>query len=369
MAVVAVHSDNQLLTSGRYQSFSKRWLERIPELGHEVRLVDLLQPDPIEQLTGCDGLMWWFAHKSFPRNFATRLMTALNHGRHFPTFPNYRTCWHFDDKVSQHYLFRANGLPIPRTWVFWRLEDARNFCRSAQFPMVLKLAGGITSENVRLLRNRREAEYWIERLFGSGVTSLDRASLRRPRAVLGRALTVGEALIGGHRRRARRGDVQRGYFLVQEFLEGNDYDTRAVAIGNRAFAYRRFNRPADFRASGSGLRDPDPSKIDLQMVRMAFAVARSLGTQSIAIDGIYKGKERVLTEISYYYEGWILHEECPGHWLLHGSPEDGELEWVQGARRPEDCILEDFLADLSGAPGPEPMLANFMLRDISSNVG
>jgi hypothetical protein len=201
------------------------------------------------------------------------------------------------------------------------------------------------------------------------VTSLDRPSLRRPRAVLGRALTAGEALIGGHRRRARRGDVQRGYFLVQEFLEGNDYDTRAVAIGNRAFAYRRFNRAADFRASGSGLRDPDPSKIDLQMVRMAFAVARSLGTQSIAIDGIYKGKERVLTEISYYYEGWILHEECPGHWLLHGSPEDGELEWVQGPRRPEDCILEDFLADLSDADGSEPMLANFMRRDISSNVG
>jgi len=213
--------------------------------------------------------------------------------------------------------------------------------------MVLKLAGGIISENVRLLRNRDDAEYWIKRLFGSGVTSLDRPSLRRPRALLRRALTAAEAITGGHRRRSRRGDVQRGYFLVQEFLEGNDYDTRAVAIGNRAYAYRRFNRPDDFRASGSGLRDPDPSQIDLELVRMAFVVARSLGTQSIAIDGIYRGEERVLTEISYYYEGWILHEECPGHWLLNGTPEQGSLEWVEGSLRPEDGILDDFLEGLA----------------------
>lgn len=239
---------------------------------------------------------------------------------------------------------------MPRTWVFWRLEDARNFCRSARFPLVLKLAGGITSENVGLLRNRDDAEYWIKRLFGSGVTSLDRPSLRRPRALVGRALTAAEAVTGGHRRRSRRGDVQRGYFLVQEFLEGNDHDTRAVVIGNRAYAFRRFNRPADFRASGSGLRDPDPTKIDLDLVRIAFAVARSLGTQSIAIDGIYRGTERVLTEISYYYEGWILNEECPGHWVLHGTPEHGSLEWVEGHFPPEDGILSDFLAELAHAP-------------------
>jgi glutathione synthase/RimK-type ligase-like ATP-grasp enzyme len=368
MAIVAVQPDDQLLTSGRYQSFSKPWAERLVELGHQVRMVDLFQPDPLEQLSGCDGLMWWFAHLPFPRNFATRLVAALNHGRGFPTFPNYRTCWHFDDKVGQYYLLQAAGLPMPRTWVFWRREDAEAFCEEARFPLVLKLAGGITSENVRMIRHRREAKYWINRLFGSGVTSLERASFARPRSLLRRAMSVARIVGKGHPRPTRRSDVQRGYFLVQEFLERNDYDTRAVAIGNRAYAYRRFNRADDFRASGSGLRDADPSKIDLDMVRMAFAVAQSLGTQSIAIDGIYRGRERVLTEISYYYEGWILHEECPGHWLLHGTPEHGSLEWVESPCRPEDFILDDFLADLSRAPGREQMLGNMTARDVSSNV-
>jgi len=111
MALVAVQSDYQLLTSGRYQSFSQRWIERLPALGHEAREVDLFLPDPLDQLAGCDGLMWWFAHRPFPRNFATRLVAALHHAQRFPTFPNHRTCWHFDDKVAQHYLLRAARLP------------------------------------------------------------------------------------------------------------------------------------------------------------------------------------------------------------------------------------------------------------------
>jgi hypothetical protein len=134
--------------------------------------------------------------------------------------------------------------------------------------------------------------------------------------------------------------------MVQEFLERNEYDTRAVAIGNRGWVYRRLNRPDDFRASGSGLRDPDRTKIDLEMIRLAFVVSRALGTQSVAVDGIYRGGERVLTEISYYYEGWILFEECQGHWVLHGDPETGELEWRDEQLRPEDAILDDFLATL-----------------------
>jgi hypothetical protein len=347
MAIIAVQPDDQLLTSGRTQSFSKRWIARLPELGHQVKVVDLFQPDPLEQLAGCDGLMWWFAHMPFPRNYGKRVMAALNHGRGFPTFPSYRTSWHFDDKVAQHYLMRAAGLPMPDTWVFWRREDAKAFCRTARFPLVLKLAGGIISENVRLLRSRRQANHWIAELFGPGVTSLQWPSFKDLRSTAATVLSTFHRALTAQPLPSRRTELQRGYFLVQEFLERNDHDTRAVAIGNRAWVYRRLNRPDDFRASGSGLRDPERSRIDLDMVRLAFTVAKSLGTQSVAVDGMYRGSERVLTEISYYYEGWILFEECQGHWVLHGTPETGRLEWVNQQLRPEDAILEDFLATLS----------------------
>ena len=126
-------------------------------------------------------------------------------------------------------------------------------------------------------------------------------------------------------------------------MPDNEFDTRVTVIGNRAFAFRCFNRPNDFRTSGSGRIDWDPSKIDIDSVRLAYRVAKRTQTQSNAVDILQRGKERVINEMSYYYEGWAVYE-CPGHWELQGTdPDTGQLDWVEGQMRLEDAITEDFL--------------------------
>ncbi len=353
---IAIQPDDQKLMSGRRQSFSARWVERAAAAGHEARLVDAYGPDVAAQLEGCDAFMWWFAHLPAPRLFAKRLLPAIEHGLGVPVFPSWRTGWHFDDKIGQQYLLEACGVPTPRTWIFWRRDAARDFCRGAAYPMVLKLTGGIVSENVRLVRSAAEAEYWIERLFGAGVVGLQEPDRVGAAAEAVRRLRRAAAVLRGHvpaPPTSRRTELQRGYLLVQEFVPGNEFDTRVVVIGDRAYAFRRFNRPGDFRASGSGLRDPDPAAIDRDALRRAFRIARHLRTQSLALDFLRRPDGRLLVnEISYYYEGWVLHEECPGHWRLGGDPDGGALTWVDRRVRPEDAIWDDFVAGLAdGARG------------------
>ena len=342
---IAIQPEKQKLTSGRYQAFSDDWVESLTRAGHEPVLVDAGKPDFFERVRACDGFMWWFAHLPYPRNFARRIIQALQHGMGIPLFPNWETIWHFDDKISQNFLLQAADIPTARTWVFWFRNDAIEFCRTAQYPLVIKLAGGITSENVRLLHDFAEAEYWIDRLFGAGTVALEKPTLdgingARKRVKDGLRLMVK----GLDPSPSRRNDLHRDYLMVQEFLPDNGHDTRITVIGNRAFGFRRFNRPDDFRASGSGRIDWDQSEIDLEFVRLAFRAARKLNSQSLAVDGLYRpGRQHVLVEISYYYEGWALHE-CPGHWEMRGDPESGQLEWVEGKVRPQDAILDDFLA-------------------------
>ena len=103
--------------------------------------------------------MWWFAHLPVPRNFAKRLFPAIEHGLKIPVFPGWNTYWHFDDKIAQNYLLQSAGIPIPNTEVFWRREEAIAFCRSAHYPLVIKLTSGITLENVLLLHTFTEAQY------------------------------------------------------------------------------------------------------------------------------------------------------------------------------------------------------------------
>lgn len=347
MLRIAIKHDDQLLMSGRRQSFSSRWHELLTSAGHEAQTLSPYREDFFSNLERCDGFMWWFAHLPHPRNFARRLVQAVEHGMRLPVFPNWRTIWHFDDKLAQQYLLEAARIPVPDTRIFWREADAIAFCRAARYPLVIKLATGITSENVALLRSFSEARSWIARLFRNGTVSLGGPGpLGSPRTLAHRLINAADYFATGAMPPAgERTDLQKGYLLVQEFLHDNAFDTRVTVIGHRAFAFRRFNRPHDFRASGSGLIDWNPTAIDEDAVRLALRVAGVLGTQSLAVDVLRRDGEPVINEISYYYEGWAVHE-CPGHWTLSSAGPSATLQWMEGHLRPEDAILEDFIADV-----------------------
>ena len=100
--------------------------------------------------------------------------------------------------------------------------------------------------------------------------------------------------------------------------------TNLTIIGNRAFAFRRFNRTNDFRSSGSGKIDCDLAYIDLETVRLAFQVAQKLGTSLWRSMRCVAGEERLIVEMSYTH---VPRAHVGG-----------------GRVRPEDAIFVDFLA-------------------------
>jgi glutathione synthase/RimK-type ligase-like ATP-grasp enzyme len=281
--------------------------------------------------------MWRYGFGDNERRFAKRLLPAIEHGLSIPVFPNWETSWHFEDKITQGYLLEAAGIRSPTTWTFWERDDALEFCRAASYPFVAKLTAGIRSNNVVLVHDRAQAERLISRMFGAGVETfhLPQVGIRQR---IGRTKLIRR--LRGRSTGASR--TQSGYFYAQEYLPGNAFDTRVTVIGNRAFAFRRFNREGDFRASGSGRISWEPSEIDLATLQLAFEVADKLQTQSVAIDGMRRGDTRLVGEISYTYAAWAI-ERCPGHWARDSL---GRLRWVEGPLRAEDAIFEDFVRGL-----------------------
>ena len=321
-------------------SFSDRWIPRLQELGHEVRIVSVSDPEFLQQVSECDGFLWWFPPLARPREVGKMVMPALDHAAHVYVHPDLRSCWHFDDKIAQAYLLQAARIPTPRTWVLWRYDHALAFFRGAKFPLVAKLRSGVRSENVLLLRGERDAIALARRMFGRGVERFSPP----PFALLRKAARPFRSAIQirlGYPPLPRP-EIHRGYMLVQEFVEGNSFDTRINIIGDRAFAFRRHNRPGDFRASGSHLKDDDPAKIDLDSVKLAFEASRALRMPALCFDVLRQNGKPVITEISYYFNAPSIGE-CPGHWLMRGD----ELEWVAGRMRAEDAVLDDFLARLT----------------------
>ncbi len=292
--------------------------------------------------------MWRWAHFGGMFQIARRVLPVIERQLGIPVYPDQNTCWHYDDKIAQAYLFHALKIPAPKTWCWFAEAGAREWIQAAEFPLVLKLAGGAGSENVRLVRSIEEASWWIDRLFRVGTGSLKAPMVAAPWPWRTRLRAAAKALLKGEPPRELQHPhwpLEKNFVLFQEFLPNNAFDTRVTVIGPRAFAFRRFNREDDFRASGSGKIDYTQDKIDERFIRLAFTIANKLGAQSCAIDGLYRRDEVVVGEISYTYVSSAVYD-CPGHWRLVGNPGHGDLVWQAGSMWPEEAQIEEFLARL-----------------------
>lgn len=332
-------------------TFSDRWIERGHADGLDIHCVDVFRTDLFPHLKsiGAKALLMhpWLEDKRSIIASRPIIESASRAGlRVFPT-PN--DFWHFDDKLAQKYAFEAMDIPTPTTYGFVEKEQALAWAEYTTYPKVFKLRAGAGAVNVELVRSHAAAKLLIDRMFGRGFRSTN-AALKDIRTkvrthnknrdwigVIKRAPKTLSNLINS----ARQIAPEQGYAYFQEFLPGNTSDTRITVIGNRAFGFRRMVRPGDFRASGSGELDLDPSKINPRAVELAFAAAERLGTSCMAFDFIehIDSQTPLIVEMCFGFKPEVV-QQCPGHWT-------SELEWKKGHIWPQDAILEDLLKGIA----------------------
>ncbi|MBW8686441.1 ATP-grasp domain-containing protein [Chitinophaga rhizophila] len=345
--MIAIHFDD------RGHSFSKRWIEYCNTHNIPYKLVNCYSSDILEQISDCDGLMWhWYQGDIVALSFAIQLTTAIEMmGK--KVFPNSNTGSHFDDKISQGYLFAALGVPMVPSYVFYEQQEAEKWIRTTTYPKVFKLKGGASSVNVKLVRDAAGAFKLMRTAFGKGFPSYDRTALFKDSLLRAKRNPGINTLLDAAKAFARifiRTDLEknspreRGYLYFQEFIPDNQYDTRLVVIGNRCFGLRRYNRENDFRASGSGKFDYAKELFDPRCISLAFEVSDKLGAQSMAYDFIMdKGNNPLIVEMSYCFS-IPAYDHCPGYWDKH-------LVWHEGNFNAQHFMVEDFYNSINKSSG------------------
>ena len=333
-------------------TWSARWIEYCREHQISYGIVDCYSTDIITQLQSYDVLLWQFDHFLLRDILFARHILLAAQRMGLAVFPDLNTSWHYDDKIAQTYLLQAIDAPLAKTWIFYNAEEAHTWLqKDASYPLVAKLRRGSGSHNVQLVRNEREALRYCLRMFGKGIhpspsyLSDSRHKLRTAGGLHGiiRRLKKAprffkEAYVG-----KRTFHHERGYVYFQQFLANNTHDTRVTVVGRRAFAFRRSVRQGDFRASGSGIIDYDPSQIDLRSIQIALDVSQTLAAQSLAFDFAFDGSNQPrIIEISYTFLSTATLK-CPGYW-------SEDLSFVPGHNHIEDLILRNLLHPNFGDP-------------------
>jgi glutathione synthase/RimK-type ligase-like ATP-grasp enzyme len=323
--------------------FHPRWIAYCKREGIPYKLVDCRNNDVVSQLRNCKALFWHHSHSnSKDLLIARQVLSAVEHAG-IRVFPDFRTAWHFDDKVAQKYLFESLGIPAVPSHVFVDKAAALEWVDTADFPKVFKLRRGAGSSSVRLVETARDARSLIRRAFGSGIPVYDPwGSLKDRFGKVMRRAQPPVSILKGALRLFRAPDYartlgkERGYVYFQDFMAGNDTDTRVIVIGDKAFAIERKVRPGDFRASGSGLISHSRESVDERCVQQAFEAAEKIGGECLAFDFVLgPANDPLIVEVSYGFDQ-NGYEECPGYW-------DQSMVWKPGPFNPQEWMIDIVL--------------------------
>jgi hypothetical protein len=321
--------------------FHPRWIAYCEKKNIPYKLVNCYANDLIEQLKDCKSLMWHFNQGSHRDNIiAKQILFALEHTG-FKVFPDFRTAWHFDDKVAQKYLFEAIGTDLIPSYVFFEKQEAIKWADHTAFPKVFKLRGGAGSQNVSLVRTKSDCFKLINKAFGKGFPKYDAWGSLKERIYKFRHgnMPFYEVIKGFVRlfhapSYARLGANEVGYVYFQDFIPNNDSDIRIIVIGEKAFGLKRFVREGDFRASGSGNFAFEKELFDPRCIKIAFEVYKSLNLQVGVYDFVFdEANNPLIVELSYGYAPDV-YDQCPGYW-------DENLVWYEGK-----TIKEEWMVDL-----------------------
>ena len=335
-------------------SFSDRWITYCKQNNIDYKIVNCYNTNIFEQLHDCNGLMWHWNQEDYKAILFARQLTHSLELAGIKVFPDLNTCWHFDDKIGQKYLFEAINAPYVNSYVFYRKTDAYEWINNTSFPKVFKLRAGAGSLNVRLVQTKTKARKLVRKSFTNGFPSIDLLTglkdrfwrVRRDKnlsAIISLLKGFGRLILKTDNQRLTQ--IQRGYAYFQDFIPDNKYDTRLIVIGNRCFGVRRYCRKGDFRASGSGIKAYDPHLFDKEAISIAFETSKKLNSQSVAFDFIKENNDHKIIEISYAFITGKFYDDCPGYW-------DNNLNWHEKAVNPQYFIIEDFLKGLEKNENP-----------------
>ncbi len=333
----------QIAIHHRKGSFSEPWIEYCKEKNIHYKVVNCFDNDIIQQLKGCDALMWHHHHGDYKDiQLAKPLLFSLEKAG-VKVFPNVNTNWHFDNKLAQKYLLEAIDAPLVKSYVFYSIKEALSWMERTSYPKVFKLKGGAGAQNVKLVNNEKQAEKLIARAFGKGFPLNDSwTNLKEIKEKFKLTSNKCIDIIRGIKRGLFLSVNQKmhgrecGYAYFQEFIPNNDSDIRVIVIGDKAFAIKRMVRKNDFRASGSGNIVYNKSTIDERCLKIAFETSNKLNVQCLAYDFVFDtNNEPLIIEISFGFN-MAVYFDCPGYW-------DKNLDWHKGQFNPYGWMIEDIL--------------------------
>jgi len=340
---IAIHKNDNIFK--HYSQWTDTWVEFCENNEIDYEIIDCYSLDILEKLKEFDILLWHFGNYVLQDMLFARsiLYSAKNLG--LKVFPDFNDSWHFDDKIAETYALQSVKAPLPRSWMFYTLNDLMKWVNTNnEFPLVAKLRTGSGSHNVVLIKHRSQLIKYGRKMFSNGFSPVPSfgykatsnfKSSKNWADIKRRIKKIPEFL---HTlSRAKQFPNEKNYVYLQEFLPNDGFDLKIVVIGDKLSYICRNIRKGEFRASGGGDLFFDKSLVTKDIIKSAFETNNKLGLKCMGYDYVVdkRTNKGIMVEMSYGFSHTALIQ-AGGYW-------NKEMKWENEPLNAPEEIIKNML--------------------------
>lgn len=188
----------------------------------------------------------------------------------------------------------------------------------AEYPVVVKRAGGAGGTGVFLAHDKKELFKYAEKV--SRMTNMLQfyylSCKNLKRKLYKRELEL----------------IHNNKFITQNYISGLDGDYKVLVFGEHYFVLHRLNRENDFRASGSGQFTSDNTEHINEILDFARLCTCEIKSPWLSLDICHDGEKCHLIEfqcLTFGFKAMSMSE-------MHYVPDNEKWEVVQGKVMPEE---------------------------------
>jgi glutathione synthase/RimK-type ligase-like ATP-grasp enzyme len=227
---------------------ARKWQAACEKRSIPYRVIDLMGHEWLQQITASPfDLMLLKPPCKLERfkNLYDERIYVLSKVLERKIFPTFEECYLYENKKLLSYFLKAQNIPHPATFIFYRREEARELICNHTLPLVGKSSIGASGSGVAILRNRKAALRYADKAFSkSGIKR--RFGPNRVTGTPGKWLKKAiksPAYFASRMKEyfAIQADGQRGYVILQEYI-AHSFEWRAVRIGDSFFAHKKIKQ-------------------------------------------------------------------------------------------------------------------------------
>lgn len=146
----------------------QNYVKACEDLNVDYEVINLMDDDWIKQIkeSDCDGFLLRPPYfKQYWKDMYDERVYFIKNHLNKEIYPSFDEIFIYENKNNMAYWLDIHNLPHAKTSIFYKKEDALEYLKTANYPLVFKVRTGTAGRGVEFIKNYRQGKRLVNKVF------------------------------------------------------------------------------------------------------------------------------------------------------------------------------------------------------------